>query len=59
LGIENEYPVSERHTLVVPREHQTHLFELPGQTQDALWPLVAEVRAELQLHRVWLPARPR
>jgi len=34
---------------VLPREHKANLFDLPGQTQAALWQLVAEVRNELQL----------
>jgi len=49
IAIGDGFPVSEGHTLVVPREHEAHLFDLPGQTQAALWQLVGEVRNELQL----------
>ena len=40
IAIRDGFPVAEGHTLVVPREHEAHLFDLPGQTQAALWQLV-------------------
>ena len=48
IAVSDGFPVSEGHTLVLPREHKANLFDLPGQTQAALWQLVAEVRNELQ-----------
>jgi len=49
IAIRDGFPIAEGHTLVVPREHEAHLFDLPGQTQAALWQLVGEVRNELHL----------
>ena len=48
VAVWDGHPVSEGHTLVVPREHTANLFDLPSQTQAALWQLVGEVRSELQ-----------
>jgi len=50
IAVSDGFPISEGHTLVLPREHTANLFDLPGQTQAALWQLVAEVRNELQLN---------
>lgn len=42
------YPVTDGHTLVVPKRHVASLFELdPGEQAD-VWSLVGKVRAELQ-----------
>lgn len=41
------FPVSEGHTLVVPKRHVVSLFELPKEEQAGIWKLVAEVRAML------------
>ncbi len=35
VAILDNYPVSEGHTLIVPREHSATLFELSAQTQAA------------------------
>ncbi|MHB1035024.1 MAG: HIT family protein [Pirellulales bacterium] len=48
IAISDGFPVSNGHTLVVPRRHLTSLFDLPAEDQSALWRLVAEVRAKLQ-----------
>jgi diadenosine tetraphosphate (Ap4A) HIT family hydrolase len=42
------YPISDGHTLVVPRKHVASLFDLPAEEYAALWGLVAEVRSRLQ-----------
>ena len=42
------YPVSEGHTLVVPRRHVGSIFELAGEEQAGIWNLVAEVRDRLR-----------
>ncbi len=42
------FPVSEGHTLVIPRRHSPSVFDLPAATQMALWRLVAEARIRLQ-----------
>ena len=44
LAIRDAYPVSEGHTLVVPKKHVASLFDLPAEEYAALWRLVAEVR---------------
>ncbi len=49
VAILDNYPVSEGHTLIVPREHSATLFELSAQTQAAIWQLVGEVRHALNL----------
>jgi len=41
------FPVTEGHTLVVPKRHITSLFDLPEEEQAALWRLVALVRGKL------------
>ena len=42
------YPVSEGHTLIVPRQHIGSIFELGGEAQAGVWNLVAEVRDRLR-----------
>lgn len=41
------FPVTEGHTLVIPRQHVVSLFDLSAAQQAALWQLAAEVRAKL------------
>ena len=41
------FPISQGHTLVVPKRHVASLFELPAEEQAAVWALVARVRASL------------
>jgi diadenosine tetraphosphate (Ap4A) HIT family hydrolase len=55
IRLENEFaaafpdafPISEGHTLVVPKRHVVSLFDLPEEEQAALWRLVALVRGKL------------
>ena len=42
------YPVSEGHSLIVPRRHIGSIFELGGEEQAGVWNLVAEVRDRLK-----------
>ena len=42
------FPVSEGHTVVVPRRHVTSIYELSSDDQAALWRLVAQARQRLQ-----------
>lgn len=46
------FPVTEGHTLVVPRKHVASLYELTPEEQAAMWRLVADARQQLidQLH---------
>lgn len=43
------YPVADGHTLVVPRRHESDLFALAPAEWDAVWQLVADVKAELEV----------
>ncbi len=48
LVLRDAFPISEGHTLVIPRQHSPSLFDLPTDTQTALWLLVAEARSRLE-----------
>jgi diadenosine tetraphosphate (Ap4A) HIT family hydrolase len=41
------FPVSEGHTLVVPRRHVASIYGLPAVEQTALWEMVGDVRRDL------------
>jgi diadenosine tetraphosphate (Ap4A) HIT family hydrolase len=41
------FPVTEGHTLVVPKRHVASLFDLSEEEQAALWKLVGLVRSKL------------
>jgi diadenosine tetraphosphate (Ap4A) HIT family hydrolase len=41
------FPVAEGHTLVIPREHVTSIFDLSDSDQASLWQLVDQVRSHL------------
>ena len=47
MAFADAYPVTEGHTLVVPKGHVASLFDLSEEEQTALWRLVALVRAKL------------
>jgi diadenosine tetraphosphate (Ap4A) HIT family hydrolase len=47
LALWDGFPISEGHTLVVPRCHVASLFDLPPSELAAMWEFVARVRAEL------------
>ena len=47
LALWDGFPISEGHTLVVPRLHVASLFDLPAPDLAAVWEFVARVRAEL------------
>lgn len=42
------YPVTEGHTLIIPRRHVARLFDLAPAELQALWDLVARMRDSLQ-----------
>ncbi|MCY2928733.1 MAG: HIT family protein [Planctomycetota bacterium] len=44
VALRDGYPVSEGHTLVIPKQHSPSLFDLPAEVQRAVWELAAEVR---------------
>jgi diadenosine tetraphosphate (Ap4A) HIT family hydrolase len=47
LAIRDAFPVTDGHTLVVPRVHVKSIFDLNGQDQAAIWAFVAEIREAL------------
>lgn len=47
LAFRDGFPVSEGHTLVVPRRHVTSVFDVAGEEWSELWVLVASARRRL------------
>jgi diadenosine tetraphosphate (Ap4A) HIT family hydrolase len=47
LALADGFPLTDGHTLVVPRRHVASLFDLTEREQTAIWRMVAEVRATL------------
>ena len=41
------FPITDGHTLVVPRKHVSSIYELSAPEQSELWEVVAKVRALL------------
>jgi diadenosine tetraphosphate (Ap4A) HIT family hydrolase len=42
------FPLSPGHALIAPRRHESDLFRLSAQEQDALWALLREARGRVQ-----------
>ncbi len=47
IAFPDAFPVTQGHTLVVPRVHVESVFDLPQAVQTDLWLLVARVRSQL------------
>lgn len=47
IAFADAYPVSDGHTLVIPRKHVSSIYELTAEAQLAVWSLVTEVRNRL------------
>lgn len=47
LAIPDAFPITQGHTLVVPRRHVASIFDLSEDEQAAIWRLVAAVRTKL------------
>jgi len=47
IALQDAFPVTEGHTLVIPKRHVASLFNLNADEQAALWQLAAEVRSKL------------
>ena len=47
IAFADAYPVTNGHTLVIPRQHARSIYELAMDQESALWELVAEVRNRL------------
>ena len=45
------YPISPGHTLIVPRRHVASWFDATHEEQQAIWDLVARMKAELDHDR--------
>jgi diadenosine tetraphosphate (Ap4A) HIT family hydrolase len=48
IALRDRFPLTEGHTLVVPRGHVASIFDLSAEEQEALWELVGQVRHRLQ-----------
>ena len=48
LVLWDAYPVSKGHALVVPKEHMASLYDLPEESQAAIWQSVSKARRRLQ-----------
>jgi len=47
IAFADAYPVTDGHTLVIPRKHVASIYELNADEQAAVWSLVAQVRERL------------
>lgn len=47
IALRDRYPVSDGHTLIVPREHGAALFDMSAEVVADVWSLVRRVRARL------------
>lgn len=47
LALPDGFPVSQGHTLVVPRLHAASLYDLPPAVQAAMWKMVEQIRSRL------------
>ena len=47
IAFADAFPVTEGHTLVIPRKHVGSIYELGIDEQAAVWALVAEIRERL------------
>ena len=49
VALLDSYPITEGHTLVVPRKHVNSIYQLPESEEVAIWELVRAVREQLIL----------
>lgn len=47
VALQDAFPVTDGHSLVLPKRHVASLFDLDAKEQAALWQLAAEIRAML------------
>src|SRR5689334_20738453 len=47
VALADAFPITQGHSLVVPKRHVTSLFDMPEEEQAALWRLVAQLRSKL------------
>lgn len=48
FAIFDAYPITDGHTLVIPKRHVASIFDLSDQELTAVWSLLAQVRAKLR-----------
>ena len=48
FAIRDSLPLTEGHTLIIPRIHVKSLYDLSDEDQDAAWRLVSQVRQKLK-----------
>jgi len=48
LAIRDSFPLTDGHTLVIPRAHVKSLYELDVEDQDAVWKLVSYLREKIK-----------
>lgn len=51
VAIEDAYPVSPGHTLILPQRHESNFFDLRVDEKIAVWHLLAAVRAQRKRER--------
>ncbi len=47
IVLRDAYPITQGHTLVVPRKHVASIYELSDDIQVSVWSLVSEVRNKI------------
>jgi diadenosine tetraphosphate (Ap4A) HIT family hydrolase len=47
-ALRDSFPISNGHTLVIPRRHVPSIFELSEEERSDVWRVVTEVRRQLQ-----------
>src|SRR5690348_7400816 len=47
IAFVDAYPLTDGHTLVIPRQHVSSIYQLNATEQRALWDLVAEARCSI------------
>ncbi len=50
IALLDSFPISEGHTLVIPRRHVESIYELPMAEQTAVWEMVRQIRLDLIAH---------
>lgn len=49
VALPDAFPLTEGHTLVIPRKHVANIYELPAPEQHAVWEVVSEIRERLRV----------
>lgn len=49
IAIRDGFPISEGHSLIIPRSHVQSIFDLEPEEQRIVWTFVAQVRQQLAI----------